>query len=389
MRVLQVSGALYFGGAEKVIAALAREVDRSRFEMEVCCTHALGPLADVICADGVPVTLAKNERRPSYLRPLDVREVIARFRPQVVHTHGLPALSNVGPLAMLGYVPFWVHTFHYGNYPYAERRYMWMERVYGRWADRLVAVAEPQRQALISHHGYSPDRLVTLLNGVPANPLVNDPDVRARKRSELGIPEDQPLVGTVAVLTEQKGIDYLIDAARLVSARHPRAKFLVVGDGTKMNLLRERVAAMGLDSTITFTGWRSDVTELLAAMDIYVMSSLWEAMPLALLEAMAAARPIVVTDVGDNRRIVANGTAARVIPARDAAAIANGVVELLDDPRAARALGERAAATFEEHYTVARMTARYESVYARTGPGFQPARVSDRHWCLIGLARRR
>ena len=175
VRVLQVSGALYFGGAEKVIAALAHEVDRTRFEMEVCCTHVLGPLADAIAADGVPVTLAKNTRRSSYLRPLDVREVIARFKPHVVHTHGLPALSNIGPLAMLGYVPFWVHTFHYGNYPYAQRRYMWMERVYGRWADRLVAVAEPQRQALIRHHGYSPDRIVTLLNGVPANPFANGP----------------------------------------------------------------------------------------------------------------------------------------------------------------------------------------------------------------------
>ena len=100
-------------------------------------------------------------------------------------------------------------------------------------------------------------------------------------------------------------------------------------------------------------------------MDIYVMSSLWEAMPLALLEAMAAARPIVVTDVGDNRRIVANGTAASVVPPRDAAALARAIVGLLDDREAAQTLGERAAATFAEHYTVARMIARYENVYAR------------------------
>jgi glycosyltransferase involved in cell wall biosynthesis len=372
VRVLQVSGALYFGGAEKVIAALAREVDRTRFEMEVCCTHALGPLADAITADGVPVTLAKSSGRSSYLRPLDVREVIARFKPHVVHSHGLPALSTIGPLAMFGYVPFWVHTFHYGNYPYAQRRYMWMERVYGRWADRLVAVAEPQRQAILRHHGYSPDRIVTLLNGVPANPFVNDPDVRARKRRELDIPENDPVVGTVAVLTEQKGIDYLIDAASLVSARYPRVRFLVVGDGPLMGALRARAAAIGLDSRITFTGWRADVTELLAAMDIYVMSSLWEAMPLALLEAMAAARPIVVTDVGDNRRIVADGKAASVVAARDASAIAGAVADLLDNPAQATELGRQAYRTFSAKYALSRMIATYEATYLHADPMVSP-----------------
>lgn len=364
IRILQVSFGLNFGGAENVIVNLAKQIDPERFEMAACCTHILGPLAEVLTNDGISVTLANTGRSP-YLRPLGLKRVIARFRPHIVHTHGLPALANVGPLAMFGRVPAWVHTFHYGNYPYAKRRYMFLERSYARWADQLVAVSEPQRQTLISHHGFHPDRIITLLNGVPNNPFVADRDLQLRKRQELGVSPDDVLVGTIAVLTEQKGIGFLLDAAAQVSVSLPNVKFLVAGGGHLLDALREQARARGLDSTVVFTGWRSDVAELLATMDMYVMSSLWEAMPLALLEAMAAARPIIVTDVGDNRRITLDGQAAVIVPARDGGAIAEAVRDLVRDRDKARALGQSALDAFENSYTVSRMVSRYEALYAR------------------------
>jgi glycosyltransferase involved in cell wall biosynthesis len=322
-------------------------------------------------ADGVAVALAARGRRPRYLRPLDLRDIIASTRPDVVHSHNIQALSVVGPLAGLGLVPHWIHTFHYGNYPYPKRRYMLMERVYSRWADQLVAVAEPQRDALKRHLSISDHRIVTVSNGVAPNAFRGTAQMRARKRAELGISADAFLVGTVAVLTEQKGIDYLIEAARLARQTLPGVKFLVVGGGRLQDVYQQRVANEGLGSTMILPGWRSDVPELLASLDAYVMPSLWEAMPLALLEAMAAACPIVVTEVGDNRRIVGDGTAAMLIPPRDAPAIAAAIAHLAARPDVRDALGRRALATFEERYTVARMVARYGDLYrlaARTSP---------------------
>jgi glycosyltransferase involved in cell wall biosynthesis len=372
IRVLQVTGTLFIGGAEKVIVSLVKEMDRTRFDVAVCCTRARGPLTEVVTAAGVPVILAMNPKRSHYLRPLDLRPVLADLKPDVVHSHGLQAMGTVAPLAMCGLIPHWIHTFHFGNYPYEKRRHMFLERLYSRWVDQLVAVAEPQRQAIIKHHGVSPDRIVTLANGVPDNPFVNDPDVRRRKREELGIPHDAFLIGTIAVLTEQKGIRYLIDAARQVLAVMPSARFMIVGSGHLSDSLRAEVDALGLSSSILFTGWRMDGAELLMTSDAYVMPSLWEAMPLALLEAMAAARPIVVTDVGDNRRIVRNGEVAVLVPPKDASALAQALLDLARDPARAQKLSALARRAFVEEYMLSRMIARYEAMYERDRTLRQP-----------------
>jgi glycosyltransferase involved in cell wall biosynthesis len=323
------------------------------------------------------VTLAGKGQGSPYLRAWDVWRVIARFRPDVVHTHGLQAMVNVGPIAACRLAPRWIHTFHYGNYPYASRRHMFLERLFSSLADQLVAVAEPQREALIRHHGFAPDHVMTVTNGVPANPFEHESDVTRRKREELGIPPEAPLIGTIAVLSEQKGIPYFIEAAQEVLRVMPSAKFVVVGSGSLADSLTAHVAALGLGSSILFTGWRSDVAELLMALDVWVMSSLWEAMPLALLEAMAAARAIVATDVSDNRRILHDGNAGVLVPPRDAAALARAILGLVREPEQARNLGRRARAVFGEHYTVSRMVSHYERLY-ENGASEAPTRTGQK-----------
>jgi hypothetical protein len=167
LRVLQVIGALYFGGAERVAANIAIGIDGDRFDMAVCCTRGLGPLAERVTAAGVPVAVAGPQTRlHRYLTPWHVRKAIRRFRPHVVHTHGLPGLAEIGPLACLRQVPRWVHTFHFGNYPYQNTRHMAMERLFGRAADRLIAVSENQRASLAKHHGFALDSILTIPNGI-------------------------------------------------------------------------------------------------------------------------------------------------------------------------------------------------------------------------------
>ena len=369
LRILQVIGALYFGGAEKVVASLALGVDRSRFEMAVCLTRGFGPLSEAVRAAGIPLDLAVPQTRINhYLASWHVARAIRRHRPDIVHTHGLPGMAVVGPVAYLGQAAKWIHTFHYGNYPYDNARYMFAERVFSRAATELVAVAEAQRQTLIKHHHLDPSRIITLPNGVRDNAFFPERDAtRKRKREELGLPLDAPIVGTIAVLSEQKGVQYLIEAAKQVVERMPGVLFVVAGDGVLRESLTQQAAAAGLGETVRFIGWRQDVGELLLAFDIYVMSSLWEAMPLALLEAMAAGRPIVVTDVGDNRRIVLDGEAARVVPPADGSAIAGALLELLEQPDTARELAARARARFEARFTIAKMVSAYEQLYRCAG----------------------
>jgi len=367
IRVLQITGALFYGGAEKVVTGLALGADPSRIEMMVCCTRGLGPLADAVKDGGIPIVQAGPETRAQrYLGPLNVARQIRRLRPDVIHTHALPGIVDVGPLAWLGQTPPWIHTFHYGNYPYANGRYMLAERLFCKRANVLVAVAEAQKQKLVEHHRIAPDRIEVHPNGVRDNPFLDTPGVRERKRAELGVPIDAPVIGTIAVLSEQKGVTYLLRAMPQVLRQLPNAKLVVVGGGPLEQALRAEAQALGLDAAVVFTGWRKDVGELLLALDVWTMASLWEAMPLALIEAMAAARAIVATDVGDNGLIVDRGAVARLVPPADGDALASAITPLLADPAAARALGAAARQRFLDRFTVARMVSRYEDLYART-----------------------
>jgi glycosyltransferase involved in cell wall biosynthesis len=244
---------------------------------------------------------------------------------------------------------------------------MTAERLFSRRVGQLVAVSEPQRETVIAHHHVAPDRIITIPNGVD-DPSVDAASARDRKRQELGIPSDAFVVGSVAVLTEQKGMTYLMQAARTIVDRMPSARIVIVGGGPLEEPLKRQAESLGLSGHVLFAGWRADVSELMLAFDVFVMSSLWEAMPLALLEALAAARPIVLTTVGDNRRIVQDGAAGRLVPPRDAGAIASAVLELAGNPAEARDLGERARRRFEQRFRTDRMVQSYERLYSGQGP---------------------
>lgn len=375
-RVLQVIGSMHPGGAEKVVAQIATGLDPGKYEVRVACVREIGRIGDEVAARGVPVTALMNGRESSpYLTPCSLLRVVRRFRPHVVHSHGIVALTAAGPLAWLGGLPRWVHTFHFGNYPYASPRQMFLERLLSRRASQLVCVAPAQRESIVSHHRLAPERLVVIPNGVGASRFAGDEEARRSKRAELGLSVADFVVGTVCVLSEQKGIGYLLEAAHGLAGRCTGMKLLVVGSGPLENELREQARRFGLSDQVLFTGWRSDVEQILAAIDVFVMPSLWEAMPLALLEAMAARRAIVVTDVGDNAEIVAHGDCATLVRPHDAAGLADAIKALHSDRGLAAGLGERAHARFSRHYDVARMLESHARLYRPTGPA---PRLRDR-----------
>lgn len=364
LRVLQVIGSMHIGGAENMVMSLLQGLPASRFEAGVCCTRFLGAIGERLVADGASVLMAAP--RPRWLRhatPLLLARAMARFKPDVVHTHGTPAMLHAGPLAMAGWLPPWVHTFHHGNYPLTSRKQAMAERLFCPRATRLVAVAEEQRQRLIELYRLRPDRIVTVLNGVAENPFADDEAARAKTRAELGFSPDDIVVGCVAVLRAQKGLGVLLDAAAMLAQREPRLRVLLAGGGPVEDELRARVRTLGLESRVVITGWHHENQRMLCALDIFAMPSFWEAMPLALLEAMAARRPIVTTAVGDTGHIVDNGGCALVVPAGDAAALASAIARLVDDSALARDLACRAYRRCLERFTTASMLPIYQRLY--------------------------
>ena len=368
IRVLEVIGTMHIGGAEQVVTEIVRGLDRQRFDVALCCTRELGVLAESLTTEHFDVSLASpSSRRLRHFTPLYLLRQIRRFKPHVVHSHGTPSLLHAAPLATVGLLPPWVHTFHFGNYgPGVEGKMMVAERWFCRAATQLIAVSDSQRDSIERYHGLPAGSMMTVLNGVPPTPSL-DTQAIIRRRSELGFTETDVIVGCVAVLSRQKGVTYLLQAAGPMMQRDPRIRLLIVGGGPNENALREEAKALGIASRVVFTGWRNDATSFLPLLDVFVMSSLWEAMPMALLEAMAAGRPIVVTDVADNRAIVDGGRCAMVVPPKDPQAIADAVTALTLRPADARELGEKAGRRFQERYTTRHMIAAYERIFERYG----------------------
>lgn len=166
-------------------------------------------------------------------------------------------------------------------------------------------------------------------------------------------------------LAEQKGLEYLIRAAPLLRRDVPAARIVLAGDGPLGRELAELVASLGLEDAVFLLGHRSDVGDLLAASDLVVLPSLWEGLSISLLEAMAAARPVVTTSIGSNREVTNDGEAAVLVPVKDPESLAAAIRSIATDEARRQALGMKGQQVQRERYTMSRMLDAYMSEYER------------------------
>ena len=361
--VLQVIHSLHIGGAEKVVVDLATKLDSKRFDTVVCCLNEKGILAEELEAAGINIVVPEKSKRHRYLNSLALRHTIQELSPDIVHTHGTPALLHAFPAYMLGKLPPMVHTFHFGNYPNVPKKYLYAERIGIRFAKRLVAVSYHQRDAVMRALYVRPKSIKTILNGVAKIPVPNNTGYREAVRKKLGVGKNDILIGCVAVLTIQKGITYLLDAVRQVSDKSKDIRIVIIGGGPLQENLETEADNKGVSEVVSFLGWRNDADELMAAFDIYVAPSLWEGLSISLLEAMSAGLPIVATDVGDNSKVIKNGLSGLLVPPGDADALGDALQEMINKRDEAKRMGEAASSYYMSHLTVDHMVENYDHLY--------------------------
>jgi glycosyltransferase involved in cell wall biosynthesis len=231
--------------------------------------------------------------------------------------------------------------------------------------DRFLPVSHAGARLLRDLDGLPASRVTVVPNGIDDRRLAVPAGARKRVRRELNLAEEAVLVVTVGRLTGFKGLDVLLDAVPFVLARVPETRFVLVGDGERRRDLERQIAAGGLECAVSLIGWREEIGELLAACDLVVQPSLaggGEACPLAVLEALAAGRPVVASDVGDLKRIVGGG-AGRVVPPERPRELAAAVVDLAADRAARSEQGRAARRHFETHYTAAIATEAIVAIY--------------------------
>jgi glycosyltransferase involved in cell wall biosynthesis len=372
VNLLLLTTGLNIGGAEVVVRDLAQTIDRERFNVSICCLKVLGSIGQGLADSGIDICTLPGvvPERVDYSTSVKLRRVIRDKRIDVVHSHTTYALFD-GILCKLTTPGLKVvHTFHFGNYPHTGRRTLWMERLCSRFADRLIAVGEFQREQIKSAFRLRDAAVGTVLNGVRMpSPGAGDLAFRSRVGADGKI-----LVGTIATLIEQKGLRDLLSTARRVREIRDDVRFVLVGEGHLRTELERLRRDLGLDDTVVFYGWLRDAAALaLPAFDIYFQPSLWEAMSISILEAMAAGRAIVATSVGETPRVIEDRAQGLLFPPGDVTGMADAILALAADPGSRRRLGDAASRKVAERFTVDHMTRAYEKLYLDVlQPGRRP-----------------
>lgn len=364
-KVLQVTHDLNIGGLQRVVVDIARNLDPERFTVEVCALREGGPFARELEADGIPVHLLPvPDDGVDYLSFWKLYQLIRRSPPQVIHTHNTQPMMDGTFAALMARVPVRVHTDHARSFP-DKKRYMQAERVCSFFFDEVVGVSENTRDNLIRYEKMNPDKVSVVLNGIDGA-RYRLPVDRQAKKEELGLGEDRfPVLGLGVRLAEQKGIAYLLEAMPDILHRFPRAALLICGEGPLLEPLKKQADQLGLGGAVSFLGPRLDLGEVLQIFDLYVLPSLWEGLPLVLLEAMAAGLPIVATDVGGSSQVVTDMENGRLIEARNPGALSGAVLSVVEDRALMETMGRCSREKFDRQFSVSVMVDRYESLYRK------------------------
>lgn len=356
---------MHHGGAERVVASLANNLDKDRYRVTICWSTLRGHIGNELMALGHEVIgLPEIDATSSpYLRFLVLKKLIREKSIDILHTHDIGSLVDGAQCILIGSKARLIHTYHFGNYPHLKRRYILMETLFSRVAKGLVAVGHEQAKVMTKTLHLPASRLITIYNGVEIKKSEAENDIVEPYRQKYNNPT---VICSISTLTEQKGIPYLLDTAKILHQKNVNYILLIVGDGPLRQQLEEKCLQLGLENRVHFLGWIPDAAiNLLPFIDIFCQSSLWEANSIALLEAMAAGVPIVTTEAGESRHIINEGKNGMIVKPRDPAGLATALESMVANPQQRQEMGQAAQRDYKEKYTVSNMISNYSELYER------------------------
>jgi glycosyltransferase involved in cell wall biosynthesis len=383
LKVMQIILNLERAGAQEVVRTLSEYLMADHC-VPIVCTFEDGPVRRDLEALGIEVEVLGPRRYgilalPWFIADMvhirrKMTQLVKEYEIDVVQTHLLKTLDFLVLTLRYGtdlHVVLW--TIH--NVDFLPMTAHWLlkpKRLVHRLLYRLaagivsglIAVSDEVRESIIRQIGPIQNKIITIPNGVDFRRYERSVDREAIRR-QLGIRPDSLLIVTVGRLTTQKGHRYLITAAATVASRYPDAHFLFIGEGELKETLQAQAEALGISEHIHFLGIRNDVPDVLAVADLFVLSSLWEGLSIALLEAMASSKPIVATAVSGTTQVMTHGETGLMVPPRDSRALADAIIQLLSDRAQARAIGQAAKQHIEVHYSAQRQADEHLALYRR------------------------
>lgn len=343
MKVLHVDSAASWRGGQNQVLLTARGMAERGHEVGIACRRG-GALEERARAKGLAVHALPFRGDFSPFAALGLRRVLRRFRPDAVMLHDPHALSAGVLAGRCGARRVAVRRVDFALRGALSRR------KYGA-CDAVVAVSRAIA-AVLERDGLAAERIRLVYEGVPPRPP--EPGGAEALRA-LGVPRAAEVVGNVAALTGHKDHATLLQAAALLAPRRPGARFVIVGDGERRAALEAQARSLGVADRVLFAGFRDDVDRLLPVFDVFCLSSHLEGLGTSLLDAMCFARPVVATAAGGIPEAVVDGKTGRLVPVRDALALADALADVLADPERREAMGRAGRERFLERFTADRM----------------------------------
>lgn len=359
VRIAYLIGHLRTGGTQKHLYELLRRLDRSRFAPRVYCLKRQGAMIEDLEGLGIQVDdlqIGASLSEPkSLLRLIGFARQLRKSRVSLLHCY-LPRANFFGAIAgRLARVPA-VLISKRSLESQETLKQVFLCRIADAWADALLANSQEVWRHASEVGRCRPEKLRLVPNGIDIE--------RYRKPCSNGFHDERPIVGTVLRLEPVKGPDVFVEAAGRIAAKMPQARFIVIGEGTLRQDLERRAASLGLENRIQFLGERDDVAEILPSFSVFLLPSMVEGMSMALLEAMAAARPIVATRVGGNVDLIRDQETGLLVSPGDPDEMAAAVLRLLKDTGWAKRLGHAAQGTVVNHYSADGMVEKIERIYS-------------------------
>ena len=350
------------GGTESHVLELASRLDRKRFQVTVCTLRGDGAIARELRNRGVRVVALGGRGKLDACVLVRLWRLIRRERPAVIHAFLFWANLAGRVLGRFLRVPLCISSYH--DFEVTRIGYQLLaDRLTVKWTQVVTCCSDAVRQTIFSQIGGEESKYITIPFGIDVSQFNGDHSLR---REELGLYEGLPVIGTVCRLEEpKKGLNILLQAVAQFRERFPSPglQLLIVGEGPAYKSLRKQSEQLGIAPWVVFAGVRRDIPRLLPLLDVFVLASLYEGLGIAILEAMAAARPVIATEVGGVPELVIHCETGLLVPPGKPGALADAIQWLLSRPEEAKTLAARGRERARTHFSIESVVRQHEELY--------------------------
>ncbi|WP_276373568.1 glycosyltransferase [Chryseolinea sp. H1M3-3] len=365
-KVLHIIKSLGRGGAEMLLPETLRLHDKNKFEFHyVYFLPWKNQMVDSLIAQGGRVTcIAANNNISLILKVRKVLKYVREHKIQIIHAH-LPWAGIVSRLvARYTDVPV-IYTEHN-----KQERYHILTRITNlatlNWLSRIIAVSADVAESIVRHKRNLTSPIQVIVNGVNTRRFTPQTGDRNEIRNVLQIPVDAPVIGTIAVFRFQKRLDVWLDIASTILASIPEAHFIIVGDGPLKPILMEKRQQLGIEKKVHFVGLQTEVRPFLATFDLYMMSSIFEGLPVALLEAMASGCPVISTDAGGVKEVIRHEIDGLLCSTDEPQKLSQMAISLLRSADRKAYFASQSRKRVVEFFSMEKMVNELENLYTKT-----------------------